>query len=233
MIKRLFATILAVAATFSVAAQQGALMPTAPLKPFTTLYIDAAMEIKLVHIDESEPLRIVYDLGENDYEKFKFTSKQDGVLSVTLVPNTKAMTPASATIYYHSINTLDIKGARVTLDDLNEKMLEIKVNFKGSLSGKITSEDILMSVQSDSFADIKGKCKYLTLDAASRSKVELRSMEITSANLSSSSGGVIAVNAGDRLEVKVGVNSEIKYWGEPNILRVNRAFMGGSLIKQE
>ncbi|MFR9651694.1 MAG: DUF2807 domain-containing protein [Rikenellaceae bacterium] len=231
--KIIIAAVMTLAVSLNIYAQESTLLPTAPLKPYDKVYIDADMEVKLVKCDESQPLRITYDLGDSDHEKFKFSTKQGGTLSVILPPNPKSMKPATATIYYHSIESLNIRGAKVTVDRLESKILDIKVNYQGSLDGSIIAEDIAMSVQSDSRVEISGRCKYLTLDAASRSKVELRAIEITSAIINTSSGAVVALNAGDRLEVKAGAGSAINYWGVPNILRENKAFMSGSLTKQE
>lgn len=232
-LKLVFAALMTLAVSLNINAQESELLPTAPLKPFDKIYIDAPMEITLVKCDESKPLRITYDMGDNDPEKFKFLAKQGNTLSVTLPPNPKSMKPAKATIYYHSLSSLDIRGAKVVVDKLEAKMLDIKINYQGSLDGNFIAEDIVMSVQSDSRVEISGSTKYLTLDAASRSKVELRALEITSAVVSTTSGAVVAINAGDRLEAKTGAGSVINYWGEPNILRVNKALMSGSLVKQQ
>lgn len=232
-IKLFFAALITLAVSLDVYAQESSLLPTAPLKPFDKIYIDAVMDIKLVKCDESKPLRITYDLGDNDPEKFKFVAKQGSTLSVTLPPNAKSMERAKATIYYHSLKSLDIRSAKAIVDKLEAKMLDIKVNFQGSLDGNFVVEDVMMSVQSDSRVEINGSARYFTLDAASRSKVELRAMEIKSAVISASSGAVVALQAGDRLEAKTGTGSVINYWGEPNILRVNKALMNGSLVKQE
>ncbi len=215
-----------------VSAQVNNILPTAPLKEFDALQIDAQMKVTLVQVSSSEPQRIVYDMGDNDYEKFKFTHKTNGVLSVTLNSNTKAMIPATATIYYHNIKSLTIRSAEVLVEDYKSSISDIKVDYKGSLTGDVTCDDLLLSVYADSWVEITGSVRYITVDASSRAKVELRALDVTSADVTTASGAVVAIKADDRLATKVGSNSEVKYWGDPTILRNQKMMMGGTLSKQ-
>ena len=230
--KMVVMTTFAILMTLALSAQENKILPTAPLRAFETLHIDAQMSVNLVQIDPSEPQRIVYELGDNDFEKFKFSHKSGGVLSVTFNTNAKALSPASATIYFHNMKSLVVRSAIVVVEDFEGVMTDVKVDYKGSLEGNFECDDLALSAYADSRVEITGDVRYLTVEAGSRAKVELRSLDATSANIVTSSGAVVAIKAMDRLETRIGSNSIVKYWGEPNILRNHKMIMGGSLIKQ-
>ncbi|MFI3304231.1 MAG: DUF2807 domain-containing protein [Rikenellaceae bacterium] len=210
------------------------LLPASALKPFTSIRVNGDIELTLVKSDGGENYKIEYDLGDNSADKFKFSTKPSGELVVSLMRNSRSIDKVKATVYYNTINELNVSFASVKFaSTYRQSIADIVLENGASLSGVVNCEDLDVTLFSDSRLNITGRSKYLTLRAQSSSKAELRDLNVISARVTSSQGAVVAISVKERLDVGTATKSVVKYWGAPTILRVRKSLIGGELIKQE
>ncbi len=211
------------------------LTPASQLPPFTTLRVEANIDLSLSVCEAGAQPSISYDLGDNSAEKFKFGVKPDGELLVSLSRNVKSIDRVKATIYYSELDAIRISYASVTFaTPFETSVADITLENNATLSGELACDDLILSLYVDSRVDLTGESRYLSLKAASGSKAELRGVDIQSIKVEASQGAVVALTAGERLDLSAATNSVVKYWGEPKILRSRKAaLLGGSIVHEK
>lgn len=210
-------------------------LPVSQLASFSRLRVEANMELTLVEAKEGDSPRIVYDLGDNDPEKFKFSVKGDKTLSITQIYNSRSVSVIRAKLYYNKeLNNITISRAKVYFgSNFKGSLIDIALYDEAEMRCTVDCDDMKLEVQSDSRMTLEGRSRYLSLDASSGARVELRSADILSMIVRSSHGAVVALNAGERLQVNASTGSTVKYWGTPLVLRVDKSLISGSLLHQE
>ncbi len=211
-----------------------AILPTVKLSPFDIVRIEGQIKVELEPANDDEQPRIVYDLDDNDPERFSFDTDDSGVLIVKHRPIAKSIGIVTVKIYYRDLKSISIRGGEVTLASTLErenKTFDIVLSDAAKFSGKVNCGDIRAILYSQSEISLSGSAPYLTLEATSKSKAELRDLKMISANLKCSVNSVVALTSAERMVVNVASNSIIKYWEEPTILR-SQTSTYGALVKQ-
>ncbi len=209
-------------------------LPTAELKPFTAITIDASMELTLVEIGENESPKLVYDLADNDATKFNFDVNSKKVLNISQNRNVKGVNPVRATLYYRGVNKIEISGAIVRLaTPFNATTADITMIIDANFIGEVNCSDLDLNIATKSRAELRGNVKYLTLKASTGAKAMLRELKSTSTNVVASNNAYIEFSAGERAILNVSTKASIKYWNTPEILRQRQGTIGGEIIPQD
>ncbi|MFI3306399.1 MAG: DUF2807 domain-containing protein [Rikenellaceae bacterium] len=212
---------------------QSTLLPSSTLAPFTSIKVDGEIELTLVKGGRDNLYKIEYDVRDNEANKFKFSTKSSGELVISLSSNVRSIDKVRATIYYDKIERLVASFAQVEFaTPFEASIVDIELNNAATIKGQIECDDLDLTLISESRAELNGSSKYLTLRAQSNSKAELRQLNITSARITTSQSSVVALTAGERLDVGAATKSVVKYWGEPKILRLRSSLIGGEVVRQ-
>ncbi len=217
----------------SAQSSESKLLPASSLTPFTSIKVDGDIELTLVEGSTDNLYRIEYDLGDNEGARFRFSTKPSGVLVVSLSGKVQSLDPVKATLYYKSLQSVVVSFADVRFaSPYRATLADFELLNGGRLSGPIDCLDLELSLTAQSRAELSGRAKYLTLSAQSNSEVELRRLNVTSAHITSSQGSIVAIKAGERLDVGASTKSVVRYWGNPMIFRERKSLIGGEVIQQ-
>ncbi|MFI3328384.1 MAG: DUF2807 domain-containing protein [Rikenellaceae bacterium] len=204
------------------------------LSQFESLVVEADMDINLVEVSEGEPLRMEYDLGDNDPSKFKVDVRR-GVLKISQPYNARSVSKIKATLYYNSaLSNIEIDRATAKfVTTFAAPIAQITVDDSAMLEGEVDCADLELTAESNARLLLNGSCDYVLLKAKSAAKVELRKLDTRSLEIEVSHGAAVAVACGERMKVSTSTSGVIKYWGEPTILRRSNKLISGSLQKQD
>ncbi len=233
--KRVAALVAAtILSTFTMQAFAQSELPVTTLPQFTSLKVEADMNLTLIEVADGEQLRLEYDLGDNDPAKFKADVRR-GELKISQPYNARSVSKIEATLYYNSALTkLSFDRAVVKFaTTFKAPIAEISIDDSAFLEGAVDCADLELTAESNSRLGLTGDCEYVLLKAKSGAKVELRKMECRSVEVEVSHGAVVALTAGDRMKVSTSTSGVVKYWGEPTILRKTSKLISGSLQQQK
>ncbi len=219
----------------AMAQQAEELLPTVKLDAFDAIQIDGELNVSLIAAEDGDSLRIVYDLDDNDPERFSFEVNDAGLLIVKHKYTNRTIGVVDVKIYYNEIKSLNIRKAKVKFEstfELEEGSLELSMSDMASLSGEVNCLDIYATVGTQSELSLSGTATFLTANASNKSKLELRSVESLSAEVQSSLGSTVALTAGKRLIATAATNGVVKYWGDPVIMR-SKTSIQSAIIKAE
>lgn len=209
-------------------------LPTAELQPFTSIRVEADIDLTLIEIEANDSCRLVYDLEDNDPEKFKFSVSDKGRLTISQSRNTKSVSPVRATLYYQGVDNISVARATVRLGTpLSTSMADIRVEEDGRLYGELQCDDVQFWALTDCRVELTGAVRYFTLRSTTSAKSNLKGVDIVSARIDVSHGAIVAVTSGERLDISASTKAVVKYWGEPKILRVSQGLIGGEVTQQD
>ncbi|MCH5335319.1 MAG: DUF2807 domain-containing protein [Alistipes sp.] len=227
--KRIILTFAAVAALLSAAAQDTSSNQWLP--EFTEVKVSAAIDIRFVRADASEAPRIVYDTGGSDEGKFRAEVKK-GVLTISEKITLDKRSNTSATVYYHSLESISLAGAYAQAEGtLAEKMLTLKMSDGARLEADIEIVDLEAELSGkESQMKLSGSVRYLELDASS-GRIDAAGLDVTDAEITASHGANVTVTVTERLKASASTSATLIYHGEPQIIKQQRSAIFGGSIK--
>lgn len=172
--------------------------------------------------------KIDITLYNAEIDRLDWGVRPDGVLFVRLKPNSgKNKATAEVKLDYDMFTRMKISGANVMVKGvLQGGMVDIDMSSGGTLGSEVDVKDLFLKAGGNSAADIKGKAKYYTLQAAGRSKVDSRGLESMDVDVSASSYSEVYVRSQERLQISSETGANVFYAGEPEILRTHTGAMG-------
>lgn len=229
--KKLFFSIVMIAATLGVRAQQTA--PAAAekserLPAFTRIEASGAFDVVFERVPDSEAPKIVYDTKGSYTTKFRAEVK-DRVLHIRERIDSRRPERTQVRVCYNTLSSFALTDAKASLaDTLRQSLLDVALSGGASLEGTLEVQDLDMSVSDKASALLGGSARYLTLQA-SGGQVNAAELETMSARVSAQSNAEVRVWVTDRLEARTSTGAVLRYKGEPAIVRTALKFMGGEI----
>ena len=229
--KKLFFSIVMIAAALGVRAQQTA--PAAAeksewLPAFTRIEASGAFDVVFERVPDSEAPKIVYDTKGSYTTKFRAEVK-DRVLHIRERIDSRRPERTQVRVCYNTLSSFALTDAKASLADTpRQSLLDVALSGSASLEGALEVQDLDMSVSDKASALLGGSARYLTLQA-SGGQVNAAELETMSARVSAQSNAEVRVWVTDRLEARTSTGAVLRYKGEPAIVRTALKFMGGEI----
>lgn len=229
--KKLFFSIVMIAAALGVRAQQTA--PAAAeksewLPAFTRVEASGAFDVVFERVPDSEAPKIVYDTKGSYTTKFRAEVK-DRVLHIRERIDSRRPERTQVRVCYNTLSSFVLTDAKASLaDTLRQSLLDVALSGGASLEGALEVQDLDMSVSDKASVLLGGSARYLTLQA-SGGQVNAAELETMSTRVSAQSNAEVRVWVTDRLEARTSTGAVLRYKGEPAIVRTALKFMGGEI----
>ena len=229
--KKLFFSIVMIAAALGVRAQQTA--PAAAeknewLPAFTRIEASGAFDVVFERVPDSEAPKIVYDTKGSYTTKFRAEGKAR-VLHIRERIDSRRPERTQVRVCYNTLSSFALTDAKASLaDTLRQSLLDVALSGGASLEGALEVQDLDMSVSDKASALLGGSARYLTLQA-SGGQVNAAELETMSARASAQSNAEVRVWGTDRREARTSTGAVLRYRGEPAIVRTALKFMGGEI----
>ena len=209
-------------------AQSAAAAKSEWLPSFTTLVIDAPLDIRLIRVPDTEAPKIVYDTKGSYTSKFKAAVK-DRVLRITERPESRRPDRTEVTVYYNDLHKVTINDATaVFADTLSSKMHDMTIGGAATVTAALDFADLCLDISGKSNVTLTGKARYLRLYISS-AKLDASGLETMSAEVNAQSGAIATLWVTDRFEGKTSTNAKIFYKGDPSVVRGGAKFLGGDI----
>lgn len=203
------------------------------LVSFTSVKIDAAVNVVFRQTGDDEEMRIVYDTKGCKNSKFKFSVNRKGMLVITEKRDSKRTTVTDVIIYYKDLREVKISHAKVVFEDeINATLLDVNVSGDATVLMKLKALDVAVKCTGESRLTLEGYAKYLTMSVSS-AKVNCSKISILSATVDCANAAEVRMAIKERLEVKATSNAKMLYYGTPIILRRHNAMFGGEVTKMD
>lgn len=229
--KKLFFSIVMIAAALGVRAQQTALAAAEKsewLPAFTRIEASGAFDVVFERVPDSEAPKIVYDTKGSYTTKFRAEVK-DRVLHIRERIDSRRPERTQVRVCYNTLSSFALTDAKASLaDTLRQSLLDVALAGGASLEGALEVQDLDMSVSDKASALLGGSARYLTLQV-SGGQVNAAELETMSARVSAQSNAEVRVWVTDRLEARTSTGAVLRYRGEPAIVRTALKFMGGEI----
>ncbi len=198
------------------------------LQSFSSVNIEAPIEITFVHIPDSEAPKIVYDTQGSYTTKFRFEVK-NRVLRISERVDSRRPEKTKVTVYYNTLDALSITDAAATFrEPITAKLFDLKVGAYASLTATLDVKDLNMELTGRSSAKLEGSVRYLTL-YVSTGTVDALGLETMATRVNATSGGSVTLDVTERMEATTSTNGTVNYKTEPPIVRGGTRFMGGNI----
>ena len=117
------------------------------LPEFTDVHVSAAIDIRFVHVPESEAPRIVFDTYGLTDTKFKAFVDKHGVLNITERILRDSRSRTTVEVYYHSLRKLDVSDAYVSFaNPLQQRMARLELSDGAKLAAEVDADDLEVGV---------------------------------------------------------------------------------------
>ena len=210
-----------VVASAAVSAQE--IIKSSQISAFKSVDFAGKMNVKLIKGDSA---KIEIKLNNSLIERLKW-GVEEGRLFARLKPTVGANSSADVTLYYVDINSITASEATISTDGvLKGVMLDINASSSASVVGDLDMTDVEVKASGNAAVKLTGGCKYLTVAASSKAKVDSKEFDATSADVSSSSGSEVYVMASERIKINATMGGAVYYKGEPLIVRFVSKTMG-------
>ncbi len=191
------------------------------LGTFSSISLEGDMKVTLVPIEEGAQPMLIIKSEDLESSKLKYTINNKGELTVRESNNRNRTRRTEIEIHYLSLGTIKIAGSDVDVVGLIEQpILDVEVSNGGFLKAEVDVQDVAVKANGQSTIDLKGRSRYLTVDVAV-AKLDLRHLEVMSADVSVTQRGEVSVYATERLAADAGFGGVVFYRGNPTILRAN------------
>lgn len=121
-----------------------------------------------------------------------------------------------------SLERLEAVGfGSIHFDDLLIDDLEISLKGPIRARGKITAENVVVTLNGNAEADLSGTAKSLSAEVKFASRLRAYNLEVRDATVEASGASSAKVNVTGRLELEEGIASDIDFRGNPEVIRRN------------
>ena len=198
------------------------------LGTFSSLSLEGDMKVTLVPIEEGAQPMLIIKSEDLESSKLKYTINNKGELTVRESNNRNRTKRTEIEIHYLSLGSIKVAGSDVEAVGLiDQSIFDVEVSNGGFLKAEIDVQDVAVKANGQSTIDLKGCSRYLSVDVAV-AKLDLRHLEVMSAEVSVTQRGEVSVYATERLSADAGFGGVVFYRGNPSILRTNTK-MGSSV----
>lgn len=198
------------------------------LASFSSVQVNAPLDIVFVRIPANEAPKIVYDTKGSYTSKFRFEVK-NRVLRISERNDERHPERTEVTVYYNTLESLSVTDATVEFrEPIVGDLFDLTVGTRASLTATLDVKDLKMEVSGRCSAALAGSARYMTL-AIATGTVEALDLEVMCARVNVTTGGSLTLNVTDRLEATTATNGTVRYKTKPAIMRSEIRLMGGTI----
>lgn len=221
--KRFIVTILSIFIATTLSAQDKEY-----LKTFTTIDVDAAIQLKLVKLNESDAPYIIVDTKGDKDTRFSFENK-NGTLKIRERFDPQRKNTTEVVVGFCTLTDITIARADSKVEGiLTSRLLDIYISNNAHFTAEVDVLDIIVSASGKSRVEICGHTIYHTAEISS-AHYNAQDLHSTSTIAESAHNAVVRVNAEDRLKVQTSTGGKIFYHSQPVILRSRVTTFGGEI----
>lgn len=188
---------------------------TRQLDSFHSLEVGGAFEIELIKSSEE---KIVIETDDNIMPYIK-TRVSGGNLDIDNTEDINNPTELKLSIYYKSLDELDISGAAslYSSDVLKASSLDLDCSGASEITLKFEVGTLNGDFSGASKMEFEGSVKSAELDLSGASVLRAYGLEIGDLDLEASGAAVVKVLVIDKLSIEASGASSVRYKGEPRI----------------
>lgn len=195
---------------------------------FHSIDVGGAFEIELI---KSTSEKVVIEADDNIMPHI-ITKVSGGELDISTDADINNPNELKITIYYKSINELDISGAAdlYSSDVLKSENLELDFSGASEVTLKLDVGTLEIDLSGASKIELEGQAGMVKLDASGAAVVHAYGLEIKQLDLDSSGASVVKVLVMDKLNIDSSGASSVRYKGSPSINLID--ISGASSVKK-
>jgi len=198
------------------------------LSSFSSIVIDAPLDIRLIRVDETQAPRIVYDTKGSSSSKFKAAVK-DRTLRITERPVSGRAERTEVTVYYNELHKIAATDATVSAaDTLRGVLFDMEVGGGAKITASLAVDDLSLEMSGKSDVTLTGESRYLTA-YVSNGRFDASKLKTLSAQVNAQNGADVSLWVTDRLEARTSTNGSVTFTGDPRVIRGGSKFMGGAI----
>lgn len=200
------------------------------LTPFSSIKVDAPLNVVFKKVATDEECRITYDTKGDITSKFKFEVNAKGVLVVSEKSDPKRTSVTDVTIYYNTLREVKISHAKAEFENRIEgTMFDLSVSGGAIVLLDVKTLDLAVECTGVSRLTLNGSTKYLTM-RVSTAKVDCSTLSTVATIVDASHSAEVRVVVSERLEATTSTGAKLLYKGTPTILRDHTVTFGGDII---
>lgn len=198
------------------------------LATFSSVQINAPLDIVFIRIPAHEAPKIVYDTKGSYTTKFRLEVK-NRVLRISEREHEQRPGRTEVTVYYNTLESLSVTDATALFrEPIAGDLFDLTVGTRATLTATLDVKDLKMEVSGRCTATLDGSARYLTLQAATGTIAAL-GLKVVSARVNVTTGSSLTLDVTERLEATTSTNGSVRYKTEPAIMRNEIRFMGGTI----
>lgn len=201
------------------------------LPPFSAVSTAGSVQVELIKGNEE---KAEYNILKGSPEDL-YMEVEQGTLIVKIKSKNswwnRSETKAKVKVFYRSLDGIEsAAGSSVKSDDvMNTTSLSVEASSGSNCNLNLDGNKVKLYSSSGAKILVKGKCKWLTLEASSGSRIDAADFPVAEAEAEVSSGASIAVNASKKLKADASSGGSIKYKGKPESTNFDSGMSGGSI----
>ena len=188
---------------------------TRSLSSFHSLDVGGAFNIELIKSNET---KIIIETDDNIMPHIK-TKVSGGELEIDNDTDINNPTELNLTIYYVSLDELDISGAAelYSSDVLTAQSLELDFSGASEVTLKIDAKNLDAEFSGASEAALDGTVTNAEIDISGAAELKAYGLEINNLDLEASGASNVKVLVIDKLTIDASGASSVRYKGNPSI----------------
>lgn len=188
---------------------------TRQLDSFHSIDVGGAFEIELIKSNEE---KIIIETDDNIMPYIK-TRVSGGELDIDNTEDINNPTELKLTIYYKSLDELDISGAAslYSSDVIKASSFDMDCSGASEITLKLDVGSLNGDFSGASKMELQGKAGSADLDLSGASVLRAYGLEIGNLNLDASGAAVVKVLVIEKLSIEASGASSVRYKGEPRI----------------
>lgn len=182
---------------------------------FHAIDIGGAFEIELIKSNEE---KVILETDDNIMPHIR-VSVSGGELEVDNTEDINNPTELKVTIYYKSLDEVDISGAAslYSADVLESSHLELDCSGASEITLKLKVDIMEVDCSGASKLELEGKANTVEMDLSGASVIRAYGLEINNLELEASGAAVVKVLVLDKLSIDASGASSVRYKGSPSI----------------
>jgi hypothetical protein len=188
---------------------------TRHLDTFHAIDVGGAFEVELIKSNEE---KIIIETDDNIMPYIK-TRVSGGELDIDNTEDINNPTELKLTIYYKSIDEIDISGAAslYSADILEASNFEMDCSGASEITLKLDVGSFDADFSGASKMEFEGKVKSAEFDLSGASVLRAYGLEINDLELDASGAATVKVLVIDRISIEASGASSVRYKGDPSI----------------
>ena len=200
------------------------------LVPFSSIKVDAPVNIIFKKVANNDGLSISYDTKGDVDSKFRFEVDRKGTLVITEKSDSKRLTVTDVVVSYNSLKWVKIAHAKAEFEsEIETSLFDIAISGGAMVTLNVKTLDVAVECTGSSRLTLGGSTKYLTMKA-STAKINCSDLSTVSATIEASHSAEVRLSVSERLEVTATTGARLLYKGKPSILRNHDVVFGGEVI---